>query len=181
MIQLTCPHCQAVLKVSDDKAGRMGKCPKCQARITVPAAEASSWDEPASAPQPEPALDVGEQVRMAVGAPDWNRLQGPKRLYIPNYGGVKFLGTLYTILGWITCAVGVIVFLVMAIGSLGAGIKADSSGGAILAAGGMMGLLLGAAIVLAGLMQVGFGQLFYCIRDMARNSFYLRNMTASAS
>lgn len=41
MIRLKCGSCGAVLRVSDDKAGKKGKCPKCGAVTVVPAASGS--------------------------------------------------------------------------------------------------------------------------------------------
>lgn len=38
MIQFTCTYCQAKLSVPEDKAGQIGKCPKCARTIRVPAA-----------------------------------------------------------------------------------------------------------------------------------------------
>ena len=95
---------------------------------------------------------------------------------IPNYGGVKFLGAVYTLLGWITCVVGGIIFLVVAVVTVAAIAQGEQPGREIVPGVfmGVVGLWWGAATVLVGLMQIGFGQLFYCIRDMAQNSFYLQ-------
>ncbi|MCG8584301.1 MAG: hypothetical protein MI757_06275 [Pirellulales bacterium] len=38
MIQVECSECGAKLKVKDELAGRSGKCPKCGARVQIPAA-----------------------------------------------------------------------------------------------------------------------------------------------
>lgn len=37
MIRVRCPSCDAKLKVEEHFAGRTGKCPKCQAKVTFPA------------------------------------------------------------------------------------------------------------------------------------------------
>lgn len=42
-MKFNCPHCQYLLKVPDNAAGRKGTCPKCGHKVMVP--------EPASAPQ----------------------------------------------------------------------------------------------------------------------------------
>lgn len=42
MIQFNCPGCQASYSVSDERAGKQGKCPKCRTPFTVPAPTASS-------------------------------------------------------------------------------------------------------------------------------------------
>lgn len=42
LIRFTCQHCHRTLKVSDDKAGRRGKCPKCGGMVTVPSSTPDS-------------------------------------------------------------------------------------------------------------------------------------------
>ena len=56
MIRFSCPGCEAVFNVSDDKAGKTGKCPKCSSQFTIPAAPggAASAPVPAQAPPPPP-------------------------------------------------------------------------------------------------------------------------------
>ncbi len=51
MIRFSCPGCGAVYSVTDDKAGKKGKCPKCQTDFQIPQAEASA---PAAPPPPPP-------------------------------------------------------------------------------------------------------------------------------
>lgn len=45
-IQVTCPNGHT-LKVSDDMAGKTGLCPKCKAKVKVPAAERQALTEDA--------------------------------------------------------------------------------------------------------------------------------------
>ena len=59
MIHFNCHHCDAVLKVPDETAGKSGKCPKCGNRVTVPAKEAITVDlaaalQPSSTSTPPP-------------------------------------------------------------------------------------------------------------------------------
>ncbi len=35
-IQFNCPYCTATIKVGDEAAGKIGKCPKCETRLRVP-------------------------------------------------------------------------------------------------------------------------------------------------
>lgn len=165
MIVVTCPSCLAVLRVSDDKAGSMGKCPKCQAHVRVPAAEASRREEPVPEPDIDWAPDLGKQAPTAAAKPDWRTAPPPEQISVPNYGGVQFLGTLYIVLGYIACTIGGVVFLEAA------------TRNTTSRAGVTMGLLAGGGVVITGLMMVGFGQLFHCIRDMAQNSFRLRGLS----
>jgi hypothetical protein len=46
MIRFACPSCSAVMSVTEDKAGKTGKCPKCQAAFLIPV------PGPAAAPPP---------------------------------------------------------------------------------------------------------------------------------
>jgi uncharacterized membrane protein YidH (DUF202 family)/DNA-directed RNA polymerase subunit RPC12/RpoP len=53
MIRFACPGCSATFTVADEKAGKTGKCPKCQSQFVIPAAEASaSADAPPPLPPP---------------------------------------------------------------------------------------------------------------------------------
>jgi predicted Zn finger-like uncharacterized protein len=49
MIRFSCPGCDATYTVGDEKAGKTGKCPKCQSQFVIPMAEPG-----ASAPPPLP-------------------------------------------------------------------------------------------------------------------------------
>jgi hypothetical protein len=72
----------------------------------------------------------------------------------------------------------VIVFLAALLTAAGATSEAQTASQAttMLAVGGIYGLVIGAVMFVSGLILIGFGQLFYCVRDMARNSFLLRPM-----
>ncbi|RPI59738.1 MAG: STAS domain-containing protein [Planctomycetaceae bacterium] len=50
MIQFTCSSCLAKFKVSDDTAGKKGKCPKCGSAIEIPATGSSDADDVLLAP-----------------------------------------------------------------------------------------------------------------------------------
>lgn len=50
MIRFRCSACGVVLKVSDDKAGRKGRCPKCRGAMVVPPADSPPPAGPAQAP-----------------------------------------------------------------------------------------------------------------------------------
>ena len=63
-IEVTCQECGAHLRVGEDKAGKLGKCPNCGAQIIVPVPEPES--EGLLVPEPEPH----EPVEAPGGAPD---------------------------------------------------------------------------------------------------------------
>lgn len=62
MIRFSCPGCGATYSVDDAKAGKTGKCPKCQGQFVIPAAA----DGPPPLPSaPAPAADPGAPVEIA--------------------------------------------------------------------------------------------------------------------
>ena len=52
MIRFACPGCAATFTVDDSKAGKVGKCPKCQSQFQIPKQDASAA---AASPPPPPA------------------------------------------------------------------------------------------------------------------------------
>jgi hypothetical protein len=62
-IQFNCPYCTAPIKVGDDAAGRIGKCPKCETKLRVPQPEL-----PDSSPVP-PVAEPGPPLVAAPHAP----------------------------------------------------------------------------------------------------------------
>src|SRR5262245_50445500 len=68
MIRFACPSCSAVMSVTDDKGGKTGKCPKCQAAFLIPEPEsAPAPPEPAPPPVPPPPPSV--QMKVTPVAP----------------------------------------------------------------------------------------------------------------
>ena len=90
----------------------------------------------------------------------------------PNYGGVKFIGVVYELGGVLSCIIGVVIIIFGF--SVPTGYSNDSGG--VLGRGVEGALILGGIFIFAGLFQIGIGQIFYCIRDMAQNSFHLRRL-----
>ena len=103
-----------------------------------------------------------------------------RRSEVPGYAGLKILGWLQIILGFILLAVGTISILAVLVGSLVGEVAAAREGARTGGAGFLLGggLSAGIAIVvfIAGITQIGYGQLLLAIRDMAQNSFWLRRM-----
>ncbi len=54
MIRFACPGCSATFTVTDEKAGKTGKCPKCQTQFTIPAAAVEELIIPPPHPTVEP-------------------------------------------------------------------------------------------------------------------------------
>ncbi len=79
MIRFACPGCSATFTVGDEKAGKTGKCPKCQSQFVIPAADAGApptdappvptagkpASRPSAPPLPPPAADPTAPVEIA--------------------------------------------------------------------------------------------------------------------
>jgi len=85
----------------------------------------------------------------------------------PDYGALRLLGIINLIFGWVTAVGG--SFAVALILILRTDDPTDDPLVAVLV--GILGILLA---VFVGIFQIGLGQVFFCVRDIARNSFYLK-------
>lgn len=56
-IEFHCPVCDATVRVGDDAAGKVGRCPKCQNKVRIP--------EIGPAPTPLPPLDAADNFQKA--------------------------------------------------------------------------------------------------------------------
>lgn len=68
MIRFSCPGCQAVYTVGPEKAGKTGKCPKCQSQFSIPKLDGAGMSAPtttAPAPAPKPVADPDAPVEIA--------------------------------------------------------------------------------------------------------------------
>lgn len=95
----------------------------------------------------------------------------------PRYQVVRMVGVIQQVLGYIIVGVGGLWLgfgVVMAVLTL---VKTKEATFAIvgLTANGVIGLYL----LILGIFLVGAGQLLFCVRDMARNSFYLKRLGAN--
>lgn len=71
MIRFACPGCGASFTVGDEKAGKSGKCPKCQSAFVIPAPERAPAPAPASGgASVEIAPCPGCQARLTVSVGD---------------------------------------------------------------------------------------------------------------
>lgn len=72
MIKFACPGCAEVYSVEDAKAGKSGKCPKCQADFVIPPADAAvpSASVDPSAPPVEIRPCPGCSAKLSVNAGD---------------------------------------------------------------------------------------------------------------
>jgi len=68
MIQFTCDQCGAAVRVSDDHAGQPGRCPKCDAALTIPATSTGAEAPPPhGAPPAPPGMPVPAPLPVAQG------------------------------------------------------------------------------------------------------------------
>ena len=54
MIRFTCEKCGAAIRVSEEHAGKQGRCPDCQAIVTIPSAPPAGGAPPSPPPVPRP-------------------------------------------------------------------------------------------------------------------------------
>lgn len=106
----------------------------------------------------------------------------PKGRGAPEYAGLKVLGWLHIISGFICFGIGflwiIAILLAALIGGIGAAREDPSIGGGVIALGEIVSVVVAVAIFLGGIGQIGFGQLLLAVRDMARNSFWLRTLAS---
>ena len=76
MIRFACPNCDAVYTVAEEKAGKTGKCPKCQSQFLIPLPDPLP-SPPSQAASDKPVAESVEitpcpgcQARIAVHEPD---------------------------------------------------------------------------------------------------------------
>lgn len=194
VIQFQCTNCRGVLKVRDELEGKNGRCPKCGTVNVIPSgssegdcdavsgrsADLRSHEDPLG--ELAAAANRTEDVRNeAVGGPvsavegmneapvrsaasDGVHTPGVVRSSaVPSYDAVKIVGYLLVGLGFVCIGIAPLVFL---IGVVGGGVF----GGMVLTF--VPALVLG----LTGLFQIGMGQLLFCVRDIAINSFRLAKL-----
>lgn len=147
-----CTACLNPIAVGDERRwGLRTVCDACWRRLAEDAEKAKTM---AALPPPEAAA-----VKAHIAA----------QVPVPNYGALDNAASLITVVGVVQIVLGCAGFVLIAAGGAGAGLQASI--GASLAV-----LLTG---VLGGIVTIGFGQLLFCIRDMAINSFHLRNARPS--
>jgi DNA-directed RNA polymerase subunit M/transcription elongation factor TFIIS len=64
MIRFACPTCNAVFTVADEKGGKAGKCPKCQAQFVIPEAEEGSSPLPPPPPAAPPPIPASSDIEI---------------------------------------------------------------------------------------------------------------------
>jgi len=97
-------------------------------------------------------------------------------VHIPNYGGVKFIGTVGVVLGFILIFIGLLLLLFSSLGGIAKTVF-ETPRFAYQGRGfDVVGLIIGLILILVGIVNIGMGQLFYCVRDIARNSTYLQKL-----
>jgi len=107
------------------------------------------------------------------GRPELRRAPVRALVSVPSYTGLKIVGWLLIIDGFLWFIMGAIwIVAVLLLAVLGeAGAHEPRAAGALLVGG--YSILMAVVVFLIGISQIGFGQLLLAIRDMAINSFYL--------
>jgi hypothetical protein len=136
-----------------------------------PEAGAPSSDAAAATAEAEPdSAEVPPIVAMPAGPHGTVAAPAPAAAKPPGYLGVRIMGIFYIVCGlacWLI-GLGVMLYLVADI------LQSGDLRAAVLSASLFLAIAFGLFIL--GLVQVGMGQLFLCVRDMARNSFHLRKL-----
>lgn len=65
-IQFNCPYCTATIQVGDDAAGKLGRCPKCETRLRVPAPRSPGAPDARNSPPAPPRVTDGVVVEESV-------------------------------------------------------------------------------------------------------------------
>lgn len=190
MIKVSCSSCGQGIGVADEHGGKKARCPKCKSVMEIPSKSTSEDEffegfgklEPIVVP-PDEAKPKSAAQRNSYWqdpppsnppiAPIPSRMSATRRTSeasgAPSYWGVKFIGMNLCLSGVFLVIVGAILASV--------GVFAPSTAAAAVGeaearwAARLFWIVGGISCALWGCFFVGVGQLFYCIRDMARNSF----------
>jgi len=188
MIRYKCPHCRTAIETEESLSGKQDTCPECGKVHTVPLSKEDLAKQKAAEKERRRAASQAEQERKrAAVEAERVRIQAQRQVLAsapsvphqslppqgpqpsqqppPEYGGVKTLAVVYAALGMMAVTVGLLGLCAVIITA------GDRERSTVTTAVGIGSALF---IVLSGVMLIGFGQLFECIRDIARNSFHLR-------
>jgi len=147
--------------------GEVEKCPECGAENTIPDPAKAASVPPTAGGSPADAAILAELRSLNHTL----NTRKKRQIQIPDYSSVKTLALIYRVLGGISAALG--IFL---IGLAFAGLPESRSLPEAQGVEFVGALVGGGAMILSGLILVGFGELFLCIRDSSRNSFYLKRI-----
>jgi hypothetical protein len=116
------------------------------------------------------------------GKPDpGRRTTSPSGSSVPSYTGLGTVGRVYTIAGQVCFALGAICILVALFSSIRYAAPYVRGGGIEMAwtmflSRAKESLLIGVAALLIGMALVAGGQVLLAFRDIARNSFWWKNL-----
>jgi hypothetical protein len=88
-IQFNCPYCTSAIRVADDAAGRIGKCPKCGTRLRVPRPDVPGAAAPHTGPveplpsPPLPSPDLAAPLESEIDNPFAGMLAPPPAPPVP--------------------------------------------------------------------------------------------------
>jgi len=161
----------AVLTPPAEATGETAETAEKPAADGAPVAAPSSSATEAAEGEAEPdSAETPPIVAMPVGPHGKVASPAPAAARPPGYLGVLFIGYSIIVSGilcWLS-GLGVVLFLVVE------GFRSGDLRAAILSVDLSRAIAVGLFIL--GLVLVGMGQLFLCVRDMARNSFHLRKL-----
>ena len=100
MVRFNCPSCNNNLMAPDEYSGRKSKCPKCGQTNVVPSPSVRKTD---TVDKVVPFVEA-EDVDVKKYNPSPRRFPAKPKLLgdTPSYRGVKFIGGIFEVCGWIS-------------------------------------------------------------------------------
>lgn len=119
------------------------------------------------------SLPVSEQVSQSKAENQSKEFElANDAIGAPKYEAVYLLGKLQVVLG-VICIIAAVLVLLVGVSSLSTAGSKSSIDKQEAEANAWLHIVYAVAVFLAGVMYIGLGQVFQCLRDMARNSFQL--------
>jgi len=177
MARYRCEHCGTALE-SDVRPGGQDRCPVCRRVNLVPEATTSRWltalrgwwqerklrREEARERRERSEAAMAEAVGEAGQSPPAPLPEPPRQLpRAPGYWGLELMAALIALCG-VLCWLG-------AAAVVGLAYPAAGDGSVASAVGVGMRLMSGVWLFVVGLVLIGVGQFFSCVRDVAINTF----------
>lgn len=196
-VSFACAICGEPLVAPLDDAGTQQTCPKCGSPFVTPGEKelheqklaAAQKDqqakhEAAARRSREAALQElrGERARAAVAEPPaalGASPSPPQKVTAPRYAVLNVAANTIMLLGMIGAFLEILLGLFIVLASVlappGRDPFAQSLHATMMASGITFGLLLVGVGLITGIFTIAFAQLLLAVRDMAINSFHIRN------
>jgi len=161
MLTFKCSICGATVNAKDEDAGRVSVCASCSNKIVIP--------------EQKPTLEL---IAEDLETTDFSRMSKIRskptiaRVKSPNYILAVIAGYILVIIGALLILFGLFGLLTVLMVS-GNAAQDSPSAGIFLAA---FGISFQIGQIVMGIVIGAIGQVVLCVRDTAKNSFYLRRL-----